>query len=104
MLRGDRIRNLRLERGLTHEEMAELANLNVRQVSRYESGETEPTGEILVRIADVFHVSVDYLLGRTDDPTSYLKVDNLTPKERQVIAAMRHDDIREVLKALVTEN
>lgn len=37
-------------------------------ISRYETGEREPGIEELIKIADFFNISVDYLLGRTDDP------------------------------------
>ena len=43
-------------------------NLTQNTVSRYETGEREPGIAELVRIADYFHISVDYLLERTDNP------------------------------------
>ena len=44
-------------------------NLNQNSISRYETGEREADYATLIRIADYFHVSIDYLLERTDDPT-----------------------------------
>lgn len=43
-------------------------NMNQNTVSRYETGEREPGIDELIRIADYFNVSVDYLIGRTDNP------------------------------------
>ena len=43
-------------------------NTNQNTISRYETGEREPGIVELIRIADYFNVSVDYLLERTDDP------------------------------------
>ena len=43
-------------------------NMSQNTVSRYESGEREPGISELLRIADYFHVSVDYLLERTENP------------------------------------
>lgn len=100
-LRGDRLRKLRLERRYTHEELAEILSLSVRQISRYESGETDPAGEIIIRIADAFEVSTDYLLGRTDDPASSFKVEDLTQQERDVIRALRRGGVIEAIRVLV---
>ncbi len=44
-------------------------DLNQNAISRYESGAREADYKTLVRLADYFNVSVDYLLERTDDPT-----------------------------------
>lgn len=43
--------------------------LSQNAISRYENGEREAGYETLIRIANYFNVSLDYLLGRTDDPT-----------------------------------
>lgn len=63
-----RIRNLREDRDLTQSEMGQLLLCSQRVYSNYERGEIGIPTATLVRIADVFDVSVDYLLGRTDDP------------------------------------
>ena len=49
--------------------MAMDLNTNQNTISRYETGTREPSISELVRIADYFNVSVDYLLGRTDKPS-----------------------------------
>lgn len=43
-------------------------NMNQNSISRYETGEREADYATLIAFADYFHVSVDYLLGRTDNP------------------------------------
>lgn len=101
MLRGDRLKDLRQSKGYTHEELAEILDLSQKQIWRYEAGKTDPSGEIVSRIAEVFNVSSDYLLGVTDDPNPYLRVDNLSPKERQVLAAMRRGEVVEAIRVLV---
>ena len=63
-----RIRNLREDRDLTQSEMGQLLLCSQRVYSNYERGEIGIPTATLVRIADVFDVSVDDLLGRTDDP------------------------------------
>ena len=44
-------------------------NMNQNTISRYETEERQADYKTLIAFADYFHVSVDYLLGRTDDPT-----------------------------------
>jgi len=53
---------LRKAKGLTQQEMADLAELHVNQIKRYEVGTTLPSLEAIKRIATTFHVSVDALL------------------------------------------
>jgi transcriptional regulator with XRE-family HTH domain len=101
MLRGDRLRALRERKGFTHSELAEQLNLGVRQIARYESEETDPSGEIVGRIAQVFNVSSDYLLGLTDDPSPHFRVDNLTDQERRILTALRRGETVEAMRALV---
>lgn len=61
-----RIRNLREDRDLTQTDMAEILFCSQRTYSYYESGGHDIPTEMLIRIADFFQVSVDYLLERTD--------------------------------------
>lgn len=64
-----RIKDLRKARRITQLKMAMDLNMSQNTISRYESGEREPGIAELIRIADYFYVSIDYLVGRTDDPT-----------------------------------
>lgn len=63
-----RLRELRREKGISQLKLAIDLNMNQNTVSRYENSEREADYETLIRIADYFGVSVDYLLGRTDIP------------------------------------
>ena len=63
-----RLNELRKARRITQLKLAMDLNLTQNTVSRYETGEREPGIAELVRIADYFHISVDYLLERTDNP------------------------------------
>ena len=63
-----RLRELREERGLSQIKLAIDLDLNQNSISRYETGEREMDYVTLIRIADYFNVSLDYLLGRSDDP------------------------------------
>lgn len=59
-----RLRQLRLEKKLKQTEVAEMLSCSQGVYSRYESGEREPPFDIITRLADIYGVTVDYLLGR----------------------------------------
>ena len=61
-----RLYELRKMNNYTQKNMAEILNIKQPSYIRYENGEAEPTFDNLVKIADIFDVSVDYLLGRKE--------------------------------------
>ena len=63
-----RLRELREAKGYTQLKVAMDLNMNQNSVSRYESGQREAGYDLLIRFADYYGVSVDYILGRTDNP------------------------------------
>ena len=63
----DRLRLLRNERQLTQRQMADLMGITERNYQRWEKGEVNASGTALIFLGDYFHVSADYLLGRTDN-------------------------------------
>lgn len=63
-----RLKELRKDRKISQVKLAMDLNLTQNSISRYETGEREADYDTLVAIADYFNVSVDYLLGRTDNP------------------------------------
>lgn len=60
---GKKLKELRSHAGLTQKQLAEQINISKSVVSFYELQERSPSPEILVKLASVFHVSTDYLLG-----------------------------------------
>ena len=62
-----RLKELRISRHITQIKLAMDLNMSQNTISRYETGEREPGLAELVKIADYFSVSIDYLLERTDD-------------------------------------
>lgn len=68
-----RLRDLREDKDLTQEELSRAINITQRSYSYYERGDHMIPPEILCRLADYYHTSVDYLLSRTSDPTPYPK-------------------------------
>ena len=63
-----RLKELRLARKMSQQRLAMELSMAQNTISRYENGEREPGIDELIRIADYFDVSVDYLLGRSDQP------------------------------------
>lgn len=63
-----RIKELRKSKKITQVKMSLDLNMNQNTISRYETGEREPGIAELILLADYFNVSVDYLIGRTDNP------------------------------------
>ncbi len=63
-----RLKELRKKKRLSQLKLAMDLNMTQNTISRYETGEREPGIAELIRIADYFHVSVDYLIGHSDNP------------------------------------
>ena len=61
-----RLKKIRKEKNISQLKLALDLNMNQNSISRYENMEREADYETLVKFADYFDVSVDYLLGRTD--------------------------------------
>jgi len=78
---GERIRTLRLEKGLTQEELGKVLGVGKTTVCQYENETRKPDPNMLRKIAEFFRVPVDYLLGLTDIRTPYY-----------ILAAHRKDD------------
>lgn len=63
-----RLKELRKKRHISQVKLAMDLNINQNSISRYETGEREADYKTLIAFADYFNVSIDYLLGRTDNP------------------------------------
>ena len=60
-----KLKTLRKEHGYTQEQIADILNLTRSSIANYENGINEPSISILVAIADLYNVSLDWLTGRT---------------------------------------
>ena len=65
---GERLRQIRRERGLTQKQFAEKIGSNERGIQRYESGDREPAFRVILAILDNIDVDANYLFGRSDRP------------------------------------
>ena len=63
-----RLKALRIKRGISQLKVAMDLDLNQNSISRYETGIREADYATLIKLADYFNVSIDYLLERTDNP------------------------------------
>ena len=63
-----RLKELRKKKGISQLRLATELNTTQNTISRYETGEREPGITELIKLADYFNVSVDYLIGRTENP------------------------------------
>ena len=63
-----RLKMMRKEKGLTQTRLAIELNTSQNTISRYETGDREPGIRELIKIADYFNVSIDYLLERSNNP------------------------------------
>ena len=61
-----RLRDLREDRDLSQTQVAKMLGMSQTGYSKYETGENDIPVAILEKLADLYHTSVDYLLGRTD--------------------------------------
>ncbi|MCI9618032.1 MAG: helix-turn-helix transcriptional regulator [Eubacterium sp.] len=71
------LRLLRVEKGLSQQELANALKISKSSVNMYERGERQPNFETLELIADYFNVDIDYLLGRTNKTTKIIQPDTL---------------------------
>lgn len=66
-----RLKELRTAKGISQLKLAIDLNMNQNSISRYENGIHQADYATLIKFADYFNVSIDYLLERTDNPTFY---------------------------------
>ena len=66
-----RWKELRLAKSMTLKAMADMLGMVQRNYQRYETGEVDPPLSKAIVLADYFNVSLDYLVGRSDEPTRY---------------------------------
>lgn len=67
----ERLVSLRKEHKLTQKELARELDLSEVGIQNYEGGRRKPAFDVLIALADYFDVSLDYLVGRSDDPARY---------------------------------
>lgn len=100
---GERLRSLRLQKGFTQDELADQIDSSQRMIGRYESGDVDPTSDVVIRMSKFFEVTADWLLGLTDDPYGEMTEDDLSPMEKKLLAAFRAGRIVEAMAVIVDQ-
>ena len=70
-----RIRDLREDHDLNQTQVAKMLGMSQTVYSKYETGENDLPTSVLIRLADFYHTSIDYLLNQTDVPARYPEPD-----------------------------
>lgn len=83
---GEKLKSLRIEKKLTQKQVADRIGLAISAVSSYESGSRYPSYDVLIKLAYIFHVSTDYLLGITDKRN--IDVTGLNDNEIELISQL----------------
>lgn len=65
----NRLRQLREDMDLRQIDVANATGIDQKTLSNYETGKTNPDSYSLIKLADFYHTSIDYLVGRSDIPT-----------------------------------
>lgn len=61
-----RLREMRMKRGLTQQKLSEIVDIALRTYQCYETGTRTPSYSLLIKLADILDVSIDWLMGRDD--------------------------------------
>ena len=95
---GEKLKSLRIEKNLTQKQVADRIGLAISAVSSYESGTRYPSYDVLVKLARIFHISTDYLLGMTDKRN--IDVTGLNDNEIELVSQLvdmlrnKNNDVR----------
>lgn len=86
----NRIKELRKERGLKQVDLCKTIGVSQAALSGYETGNYQPDNDILIKIADYFDTTVDYLLGKSDikKPLTSEDMNGLTEKQIKILEMM----------------
>lgn len=89
---GKRLKKLRLEKKLTAKEFGEIFSLAESTISGYENGNRKPDMETLMKFADFFEVSMDYLYGREQKQENIFFFDMEGLSQEEIEDIKRHID------------
>lgn len=103
---GRRIKALRKELKLTQDDIAKRLNISVAALSRYETGAFEPKSvELIVELANIYNVSTDYLLGKSDarnPDVDFDKIDiGLTSKTYATLTDTQKKQIKKLITVII---
>ncbi|MDF2578372.1 MAG: DNA-binding helix-turn-helix protein [Chlamydiales bacterium] len=104
---GNIMKELRNEATLTQQELANILNVHKGTISHYEKSDRFPDQDMLIKIAEYFNVSVDYLLGRVEQRTFVMHKDNVEGHEVEYSLdkdkypdGLNHEEVLKLLEQL----
>lgn len=99
-----RLKELRMSKKLLQRDIADVLNCSTPVYCRYEKGEREPPFDIIKKLADYYDVTVDYILGREDQPAPpHEKAPAGDPLTEQIMAKarlMNEEELRQLLRIM----
>lgn len=101
---SDIAKNLRIENNLSQVQLAECLNVSKACISMIEIGKNEPTANTLLRYADYFHCTTDFLLGREEDFNGIIAHDSwqkLSSEEKALLDNYRKMNSKNRLKVSI---
>lgn len=101
----ENLRSLRKQKGMSMKELGDLVGVSESTISLYETGKRKPDPDMLVKLASVFYVTVDYLLGRepkeTDDEMLQLLQDIKDDPDKRMLFSLSQKASPEDVKVMV---
>lgn len=94
---GTRLKELRNNKHMSQEELGNFLNVGKSSISSYENGTREPSKEAIVKIAEIFGVTTDYLLGNT----SSINDEGLTENQKLIAYSIDPDITDEEREAII---
>lgn len=83
----EKLKQLRIQHNLKMKELGDRINVSESAISQYEAGKRKPDYDTLLKLADIFNVSTDYLLGRTNEKVEKELAGNLDPRFLNLLKA-----------------
>ncbi len=96
----NRIKDLREDANLRQIDLSQAVGIDQRTISNYETGKTYPDSYALIKLADFFHVSIDYLVGRVDYDW-YAQKEQLEKNQRLINSA---EDLHRAVHQFLSTN
>lgn len=101
---GERIKRLKELHNISSRELSEKLGVNRSTISHYEHGTRHPSYERLLKLANIFDVSVDYLVGNEPDDSLYRKIESALADEPELLEFFEMLKTRDDLKQLFRES
>ncbi|MDO5540937.1 MAG: helix-turn-helix transcriptional regulator [Eubacteriales bacterium] len=88
----NRIKELRIEKHITQVRLSIDLEVSQEAISAYEVGKHYPSAKSLIKLREIFNVSIDYILGLSDQRCPVVRADDLKPEEADIVQAYRRLD------------